>query len=262
MPDFILKTTALRKTFGGLVAVNDLDFEVEKREIRGLIGPNGSGKTTFFNLISGFHVPSSGSVAFEGKEITGWKPHAIAALGVVRTFQTTILFNEMTVLENVYCGFYLSFRSGLLPTVLYSRSSRREAQRINHNAMELLGYMKIEGLSNELAKNLPHGHQRRLAIAIGLAASPKLLLLDETLTGMNEKETGEMVEQIRKIRKDLDTTIIIIEHNMKAIIDLSDKLTVLNYGTKIAEGPPKTVVQNQEVIDAYLGSDEENSHVL
>ena len=235
--------------------MSNLDFTVNEGEIRGLIGPNGSGKTTFFNVISGYYRASSGSVFFRGEEITNRKPHVIAKTGIIRTFQTTFLFTEMSVLDNVYAGFHLRVKSGILSLLARTKSNREENRLIKEQCMEILDYMKIADLRDELVENLPYGHQRRLAIAIGLAANPKMLLLDETLTGMNQKETDDMVEQIRKIRDDIGTTIIIIEHNTKAILGLCDRITVLNYGIKLCEGAPTEVINNEDVIEAYLGAE-------
>ncbi len=253
----ILQTKSLTKKFGGLQAISMVDFAVEEGEIRGLIGPNGAGKTTFFNVISGYQKPSSGDIILAGDNITNFKPDRIAKLGLVKTFQETTLFHEMTVQQNVSLGFHLRVKSTILSTLLHTASYLREQEKISEKVTELLDFMGIANLKDELAKNLPHGHQRALAIAIALAAKPKVLLLDEPVTGMNPKETAVMMERIRKIRDEMGITIVLVEHDMKAVMELSDRVTVLSYGKKIAEGFPRDVVQNQEVITAYLGTEED-----
>ncbi|OPX39748.1 MAG: hypothetical protein B1H11_02225 [Desulfobacteraceae bacterium 4484_190.1] len=253
----ILETKSLSKKFGGLQAISMVDFSVEEGEIRGLIGPNGAGKTTFFNLVSGYHKPSSGDIILAGENINKFKPNQIAKLGLVRTFQETTLFHEMTVQQNVSLGFHLQIKSTILSALLHTPSYLREQEELSEKATELLKFMGIGDLKDEVAKNLPHGHQRALAIAIALAAKPKVLLLDEPVTGMNPKETAVMVERIRKIRDEMGITIVLVEHDMKAVMGLSDRLTVLSSGKKIAEGSPQEVIQNEEVIKAYLGTEED-----
>jgi branched-chain amino acid transport system ATP-binding protein len=258
----LLEVKNLRKNFGGLSAIDDLDVSVEKNEIRGLIGPNGSGKTTFFNVITGYYKPTSGSVRFGGKDIQNMKPNEVARLGMVRTFQLTTLFHEMTVLQNVCLGFHLQRKSGFFSTLVRAPSNRNEENEILQRGHQLLGFLGIDVLEDESAKNLPHGHQRRLGIAIALAASPSLLLLDEPLTGMNPTEAGNMVDQIKKIRDDMGISVIIVEHNMRAVLGLCDQVTVLNYGQKIFEGFPKEAIEDKKVIEAYLGTDEDIKHVF
>ena len=252
----ILETQKLCKNFSGLAALSWVDLTIEKGEIRGLIGPNGAGKTTLFNVISGYYKPSSGKVLFDGKDITGLKPNVTAGLGLVRTFQTTILFYGMTVLQNVSLGFHLPIRPKFFFSLFNTPSNRRQSQEIYRKALALLEFMELDTVKDELVKNLPHGNQRALAILISLAANPKLLLLDEPFTGMNPKEKLDMMSRTRKIRDQMNTTLVIVEHDMKAILELSDKITVLNYGEKIAEGLPQEVVENRNVIEAYLGMDE------
>jgi branched-chain amino acid transport system ATP-binding protein len=250
----LLETRHVYKNFGGLTAVKDFDINVEEGEIRGLIGPNGSGKTTFFNVISGYYKPSSGEIRFAGKKIQNMKSDGICKLGMTRTFQGTILFHEMSVLQNVYLGSYLQVKSNFFSTLIRTSSYSREEKEITRRSAELLEYMEIDTLRDELVKNLPHGHQRRLGIAIALATKPKLLLLDEPITGMNPTEASHLVDLIRKIRDEMKITVILIDHNMRAVLGICDKLTVLNHGQKIFEGSPREVVQNKEVIEAYLGT--------
>jgi branched-chain amino acid transport system ATP-binding protein len=252
----ILETQKLCKNFSGLAALSHVDITIEKGEIRGLIGPNGAGKTTLFNVISGYYKPSSGKVMFDGKDITGLKPNVVAGLGLVRTFQATILFHEMTVLQNVSLGFHLPIRPKFFSSLFNTPYNQRKTQEIHKKALELLEFMELDTVKDEYAKNLPHGNQRALAILISLAANPKLLLLDEPFTGMNPKEKLDMMNRTKKIREQMNTTIVIVEHDMKAILELSDRITVLNYGEKIVEGLPQEVVENRNVIEAYLGIDE------
>jgi len=252
----LLETKRLHKDFGGLTAVKDFDITVEEGEIRGLIGPNGSGKTTFFNVISGYYKPSSGEISFAGRKIQNMKSDEICKLGMTRTFQATTLFHGMSVLQNVYLGSYLQVKSNFFSTLIRTSFYLLEEKEITRRSTELLEYMEIDTLKDELVKNLPHGHQRRLGIAIALAPKPKLLLLDEPITGMNPTEASHLVNLIRKIRDEMKITVILIDHNMRAVLGICDKLTVLNHGQKLFEGSPREVVQNKEVIEAYLGTSE------
>lgn len=252
----LLETKRLHKNFGGLTAVKDFDISVEEGEIRGLIGPNGSGKTTFFNVISGYYKPSSGEISFAGRKIQNMKSDEICKLGMTRTFQATTLFHEMSVLQNVYLGSYLQVKSNFFSTLIRTSFYLLEEKEITRRSTELLEYMEIDTLKDELVKNLPHGHQRRLGIAIALAPKPKLLLLDEPITGMNPTEASHLMDLIRKIRDEMKITVILIDHNMRAVLGICDKLTVLNHGQKLFEGSPREVVQNKEVIEAYLGTSE------
>jgi branched-chain amino acid transport system ATP-binding protein len=249
----LLELRGVRKQFGGLVAVNDIDLDLEEGEIRGLIGPNGSGKTTLFNVISGFLQPTKGRVMWRGKDITGKPSHRIVKEGVVRTFQLTTLLKDMTALQNVVIGSHLHIDMGLFEQV-FGRAKRREKEKaVVERAVELLKTMGIESAKDELAGALPHGYQRILNRAIALASEPKLLLLDEPTTGMNPVETQELMDRIRMLRDELGVTMILVEHDMKAVMGNCERITVMHFGKKIAEGSPEEVSQNEEVIEAYLG---------
>jgi len=248
-----LKLNKLRKEFGGLVAVNDIDLEIEAGEIRGLIGPNGSGKTTLFNLISGFMPPTAGSVLWGGKDITGKPAHKIVREGITRTFQLTKLLKEMTALQNVIIGCYRQSGTGIFQQFLPSRAKNQMDDGVNEKALDLLRLIGIENVKDELAGSLPHGYQRALNIAVALATEPRFLLLDEPTTGMNPVETERLMKIIKKLRDDKGITLFLVEHDMKAVMTNCDKITVMSFGVKIAEGTPKEVGSNEEVIEAYLG---------
>lgn len=251
----LLELEKVSKSFGKLQAVADLDFGVEKGEIHSLIGPNGAGKTTVFNLITGTFPVSSGRIVFDGTEITNLPPHHIARRGITRSFQQTFLFMQSTVLENVLIGFHMRSRVGALREFLHAPSARRADRKATDEALEILDLMGLTPVKNELAANLPHGHQKALGVSIALACDPVLLLLDEPVTGMNPTETAEMVERIRRIRE-TGITIIIVEHDMKVVMGISDRTTVLNYGRKIAACLPHEIRDNKEVVEAYLGKEE------
>jgi len=252
----LLEVKGLSKYFGGLAAVSDLDFQVSEREILGLIGHNGAGKTTVFNVITGVYKPQWGQVFFRNQEITQKSTHEIARLGLVRTFQATNLFKEMTVWENLIVAHHLHFPTGFFGRLLNLSSARRGQKEAEKRAEEILSFLGLIDVREELAKNLPHGYQRALGVAIALCADPKLLLLDEPVTGMNPEETAEMMDRIRAIR-DRGLTLVIIEHDMRAIMGLSDRIVAMGFGRKIAEGLPEEIQRNQAVIESYLGVEEE-----
>jgi ABC-type branched-subunit amino acid transport system ATPase component len=246
----LLEARNLSKHFGGLAAVNGLDLDVERGEIVGLIGPNGAGKTTCFNLLSGFLRPTNGSVVFAGEDITGRRAHQVAARGLVRTFQLATLFQDLTALENVLLGLNLHARTGLRQVLFSRRIFPPDEVAVSREVLEFAG---LAAHADQLARNLPHGYQRVLGIAMALAARPRLLLLDEPVTGMNLSESAQVMSLIRKIRDD-GTTILLVEHNMKAVMGTCDRIVVLNFGRKLAEGTPAAVSTSAEVIEAYLGA--------
>lgn len=251
----ILEVKKLSKNFGGLASLCELSFDVFKCEILGIIGPNGAGKTTLFNLISRFFPPTSGQIIFKGQDITTLKPHEVAQLGIGRTFQNTTLFMKSTVLDNVYAGFHKSYKAKNWKTFLHTPLARDE-DRINlQNSLRIIEFMGISHLKDELAENLPHGHQRVLEICIALATEPELLLLDEPVTGMNPEETQKVVGLIEMLRNERGITIVIVEHDMAAVRALCERIVVLDSGLKIAEGPPSEVMDNERVIEAYLGKE-------
>jgi branched-chain amino acid transport system ATP-binding protein len=255
----VLQVRRLNRFFGGLAAITDLDLDVIDSEILGVIGPNGAGKTTLFNVISGFLPPSRGQVILDGQDITLLKAHQIAERGISRIFQTSTLFMSLSVLENVFTGYHLSYRLPVWKRLLRAPSALREEAALRKKAMEIIDFMGLGPLRHEIAANLPHGHQRILGICIALAAEPKLLLLDEPVTGMNQTEIQTMIDLILRIREK-GITIMIVEHNMKAVMGLCDRVVALNYGVKIAEGLPKEIMENRDVIEAYLGK-ETDEHV-
>jgi branched-chain amino acid transport system ATP-binding protein len=248
-----LETKGLTKKFGGLTAVNQFDMYVNKGEILGLIGPNGAGKTTLFNLITGVIRLTKGQIIFDGKDITGKKPHQVAGLGIGRTFQLNPLFANFTVLQNVSASFHLHPRSSLLDIYFNTKTYRRNEAYILEQSLEILRLVGLDKVEDEMAKNLPHGYQKMLGIARALAIKPKLLLLDEPIAGMNPDEIEFTMTGIEKT-KQRGTTIVVVEHNMR-IMDLCDRVVVINFGHKIAEGLPKEVRENKEVIRAYFGDE-------
>ncbi len=251
--DVVLDVTGLTKRFGGLVAVDSVDFQVRRRQIVSIIGPNGAGKTTFFNMVAGQYEPSAGRVIFNGKTLRGLRPHQITARGIGRTFQNIRLFTNETLLENVLVGMHSRLKSGSLASLLRLPSQRREEDEAREKGMALLHLVKLDRFANEAAGNLPYGMQRRLEMARALASEPQLLLLDEPTAGMNPQETVNMIALIRRVRDEFGVAVLLIEHDMQVVMGLSERVTVLNYGQKIAEGTPLEVQRNDSVVEAYLG---------
>lgn len=248
----LLELQKLTKKFGGLTAVSDFDMFVDKGEIVGVIGPNGAGKTTVFNTISGIYSPTSGKVFYKGKDITGLNPHSVAKRGLVRTFQVTTVFSNLTVLENIRLGSHMLARIGFLADLFNTPSKQRKEKELFDKAAELADFLGLADKRNELAKNLSHGHQRALEIAIALGSDPELLMLDEPVAGMGAEETQKMMELIRNMR-DKGITILLVEHDMKVVMNICTRIYVLDFGKKLAEGSPNEISTNKEVIAAYLG---------
>ncbi|MFL5802041.1 MAG: ABC transporter ATP-binding protein [Roseiflexaceae bacterium] len=254
MANNILEARGVTKQFGGLTAVNSVDFVIEAGSICSLIGPNGAGKTTFFNMITGLYQPTMGTITFGGKNLKGLKPNKVTASGIGRTFQNIRLFSHMTALENVLVGQHVRMKANLFGILLRLPSVNKEEQFVRERGLELLDYVGLgRDRADELSKNLPYGAQRRLEIARALATDPQMLLLDEPTAGMNPLETDDLTRLIRRIRDTLGITILLIEHDMKVVMGISERITVLDQGTKIAEGTAEEVRSNEQVIEAYLG---------
>jgi branched-chain amino acid transport system ATP-binding protein len=250
----MLSADGVSKIFGGLVAVDSVDFAIAPRSIASIIGPNGAGKTTFFNMLTGLYKPSVGTIAFDGRSISGVRPDKITALGVARTFQNIRLFSTMTAVENVMVGQHARMKAGLFGSILRTPAVRREEVEVEEKAREVLKYVGLRDAEfDQIAANLSYGDQRRVEIARALASDPKLLLLDEPTAGMNPNESARLTEFMQRLRDEQGLTILLIEHDMKVVMGVSENITVLDHGEKIAEGLPDEIRGNERVVEAYLG---------
>jgi branched-chain amino acid transport system ATP-binding protein len=251
----LLQLDKLTRRFGGLVAVKEITFSVESGQLFGLIGPNGAGKTTLFNLVTGVYAPSEGSITFDGNSIGGMKPHRIAVSGISRTFQNIRLFGTLSVLENVKVACHPAFRASLAGAVLRTSAYYAAEKEVEEYCLKLLELMQLGQYVHEAARNLPYGHQRRLEIARALATKPKLLLLDEPAAGMNPQESMDLMHLIRRLRDEFQLTVLLVEHNMKVVMGVCERIHVMDYGQSIAEGNPEEIRTHAKVIEAYLGAD-------
>jgi branched-chain amino acid transport system ATP-binding protein len=254
VPDSLLETQQLRKEFGGLVANDNVDFTVPRGSIVSLIGPNGAGKTTFFNMLTGVYRPTAGEVWFDGERMTNKPPHAYTQRGIGRTFQNIRLFQNMTALENVLVGMHVRLKGNLFEAIVRTPRVRREEKEARERASEFLTLCSLRGKDAVIGRNLSYGDQRRLEVARALATQPKLLLLDEPTAGMNPQETAEFTAFVGDLREKRGLTVLLIEHDMRVVMGVSDRVTVLDYGEKIAEGTPQEIQKNERVIEAYLGA--------
>jgi branched-chain amino acid transport system ATP-binding protein len=253
----VLEAKDVSVAFGGLLAVNSVDFNIPKRSVVSLIGPNGAGKTTFFNVLTGLYKPSAGSIEYNGQDITDLPPHKIASIGIARTFQNIRLFGLMTAQENLLVAMHSHLKSGITSTILRTPKQRREELAAEAKAQEILDFVGIGKWTYEFARNLSYGDQRRLEVARALALDPKVLLLDEPTAGMNPQESQVFVDFVRRLVKERDLSIMLIEHDMKVVMSVSERITVLDQGEKIAEGTPDQIKNNPRVVEAYLGKAKE-----
>lgn len=253
----ILEVKNVTKKFGGLTANNDISFDVTEGEILSVIGPNGAGKSTLFKMISSFMPTTTGEVLFKGERVSNLQPHVVARKGVVRTFQETTIFKSMTVRESVIVSQHLRSKASLLGYFMGSRTAKQDIEEFGKSADEIIDFLNLGDIRNELAHNLPQGHLRALGIAIGLATDPKVLLLDEPFAGMNHDETMGMVDLVKSVRDERGVTVLLVEHDMPAVMSISDRIIVLNFGEMIAQGTPSEIQNNEKVIEAYLGSEDD-----
>ena len=249
----VLEAKNISVQFGGLLAVNSVDFNIPKQSVVSLIGPNGAGKTTFFNVLTGLYKPSSGSISFDGRDITDLPPHKIAEAGIARTFQNIRLFGLMTAQENLLVAMHSHLKAGITSTILRTPKQRREEREAEERAQEILDFAGVGKWTHEFARNLSYGDQRRLEVARALALQPKVLLLDEPTAGMNPQESQVFIDFVRRLVKERDISIMLIEHDMKVVMSVSERITVLDQGEKIAEGTPDQIKNNARVVEAYLG---------
>ena len=249
----LLQTTNVVKRFGGLTAVNNMTFELEQGTIASIIGPNGAGKTTFFNSLTGIYRPEEGQIDFNGRSLLGLRPDQVSERGISRTFQNIRLFGSMTVLENILVGMHTQLKQSGVDALLRTRKFHNEEKSAEKKASELMEFVGLGNVGNELARNLAYGGQRRIEIGRAIAANPTLLLLDEPTAGMNPNETEDAIKLFRRIRDEKGVTVLLIEHDMRVVMNISERITVMDYGEKIAEGTPAEIRKNQRVIEAYLG---------